>query len=114
MLAVARARQSLAAVVAGIALGAMLPTCPCPDRAAPAPGAHACCAPSTGVSAADRGCCDGRGGRGQSDLLTPGPFAAPAPAEVAVVRAEPVVRLDAAPPGSVLSTPSPPPAVLRI
>jgi len=108
-----RARRTFAAVVAGLALVAMVPTCPCLERTAPATGEHACCAPPTGVSAADHGCCGGQG-RTQSDLLTPGSLPAPAPAGVAVVRAEPVVRLDAHPHGSILSPPTPPPAILRI
>jgi len=113
MLTVGRGLRSFAAVLAGLALAAMVPTCPCPARAAPAGREHACCAPPTGVSATGHGCCDGQDPT-PSELLTPAPVSAPAPAGVAVVRAEPAARLDAAPPGSVLSSPSPPPAILRI
>ncbi len=69
--------------------------------------------PWTGVRAADHGCCDSHG-RTPSDLLTTGSPPAPASAGVAVVRAEPVVRPDSHPHGSVLSSPSPPFAILRI
>ena len=113
MLCVGRALRSFATVAAGLALLAMVPTCPCPERTAPASHGHACCAPPTGVSATDHGCCDGHD-RAHSDLLIPGPLPAAAPAAVAVVRAEPIVRLEAAPHGSVLSSPSPPPSILRI
>jgi hypothetical protein len=105
--------RSFAAILAGLALVAMVPTCPCSGKAVAAGGEHACCAPPTGVRAADHGCCDSHG-RTESDLLTAGSLPAPAPAGVAVVRAEPVVRLGAHPHASVLSSPSPPPAILRI
>ncbi len=111
MLSVGRAVRSFAAVLAGLALLAMVPTCPCPERTAPASGGHACCEPPTGMSAAGQGCCDARA---QTELLTPGPVPAPAPAAVAVLRLEPLVRLDPLPHGSVLTSPSPPPAILRI
>jgi hypothetical protein len=110
-----RALRSLAAATAGLALVARLPApCPCPEKeAAPGPAEHACCAPPAGVSAVAHGCCDGHG-RPESDLLRRGPLPAPAPAGLAVVRAVPLLRLDASPQGSVLTSPSPPPAVLRI
>lgn len=113
MQGVGRALRSFAAVLAGLALAATVPTCPCAERAVPAPGEHACCAPPTGVSAAGHGCCGGPA-RSQTELLTPGPVSAPVPAALAVLRVEPVVRLDSPPHGSVLSSPSPPPAILRI
>jgi len=110
---VGRALRSFAAVLAGLALVAMLPTCPCPERPVSAPAEHACCAPPVGVSATGHGCCDGQG-RTQSDLLMPGHPAPPVPAGVAVARLEPTVRLAAVPHGCVLSSPSSPPAILRI
>jgi len=112
MQGVGRTLRSFAAVLAGLALAAMVPTCPCPETA-PAAGEHACCTPPTGVSATDHGCCGGPA-RTPTDLLTPGPVPVPAPAAVAVLRVEPAVRLDLSQCGSVLTSPSPPPAILRI
>ena len=106
--------RSLAAVLAGLALVAALPApCPCPEAATAPSSEHACCAPPAGVSASDHACCDGYGSI-QADVVTPGPVAAALPAVLAAVRVEPVSRLDAAPHGSVVSFPSPPPTVLRI
>ncbi len=110
---VGRSLRSFAAVLAGLALLAMVPTCPCPERTAPPSSEHACCVPPTGVSAAGHGCCDGPA-RAQTGILTPGAAPAPVPAAVAVLRLEPLVRLDPLPHGSVLTSPSPPPAILRI
>ena len=59
------------------------------------------------------GCCDTRD-HAEADLLTPGPAPPPSPTEVAVVRVEPVARLEAVPRGSVVPSVSPPPTVLRI
>ena len=109
-----RAPRSLAAVLAGLALVAMLPVpCPCPEGASAPPSEHACCAPPLGVSASDHGCCDDLD-HAEADLLTPGPVPAPAPSAVAEVRVEPVARLAAVPGGSVVPSVSPPPPVLRI
>jgi hypothetical protein len=109
-----RVLRSLAAVLAGLALVAMLPVpCPCPEEASAPSSEHACCAPPTGVSASDHGCCDTRD-RAEADLLTPGPASPPSPTEVAVVRVEPVARLEAVPRGSVVPSVTPPPTVLRI
>lgn len=110
---VGRALRSFAVVLAGLALVATVPTCPCPERAVPTTAGHACCAPPLGVSATGLGCCDGQG-RTRSDLLVSAPLAPPAPAGVTVVWLEPTVRLDAVPHGSLPSSPSPPPAILRI
>ncbi len=113
MQSVGRVLRSSAAVLAGLALLAIVPTCPCPEKTAPARSEHACCAPPTGVSASDPGCCGGPA-RTQTDLLTPGPLPAPAPAAVAVLRADAVVRLAPCAHRSPLTSPSPPPAILRI
>ena len=111
-----RVLRSLAAVVATVALVAMLPVpCGCaPERRAPAQAAgHECCAPPAGVSSNDHGCCDGHHD-GEANLLTPGSVPVPSLSDVAVVRVEQVARLDTASHGSILLSPSPPPAVLRI
>jgi hypothetical protein len=115
ILDVGRALRSFAAALAGLALVASLPApCACLGKEAAAPRSeHACCAPPPGVSGNDHGCCDGRD-RAGSDLLTHGPLPPPGPSGVAVVRAEPAVRLAATLLGSALTSPSPPPAVLRI
>ena len=100
--------------MAVLALVAMLPApCPCPaEAAAPARG-HECCAPPTGVSASDHGCCAGHAVA--ADVLTPAPVAAPLPLAVAVVHRGPVARLEAAPrAGPPSLAPSPPPAILRL
>jgi hypothetical protein len=105
--------RSLAAVLAIGALVAMLPApCPCPEEStAPARG-HECCAPPAGVSASAHGCCDAHAVT--SDVLTAGPVPLPTLSEGAVVRVEPVAGLQATPRRSVVSSPSPPPPVLRI
>jgi hypothetical protein len=109
-----RVLQSLAAVVATVALVAMLPApCPCPEEAAAPRSGHECCAPPAGVRSNDHGCCDGHHD-GEANLLTPGSVPVPSLSEVAVVRVERVARLDTASRGSIVLSPSPPPAVLRI
>lgn len=109
-----RVLRSLAAVVAAVALVAMLPApCPCPEEAAAPARGHECCAPPAGVRSNDHGCCDEHHD-GEADLLTPGSVPVPSLSEVAVVRVEPVARLDTASRGSTVLFPSPPPAVLRI
>ncbi len=110
---VGRALRGFAAMVAGLALLAMVPTCPCPEKTAPASGEHACCAPPTGVSAADPGCCGGPA-RAETNLLAPGSVPAPAPAMVATLRVEPAVRIDPSAHRAVPTSPSPPAAILRI
>ncbi len=52
--------RTLAAVLAGLALVAVLPApCACPpERDASRAADHSCCAPPVGVSADDHGCCD--------------------------------------------------------
>lgn len=109
-----RALRSVAAVAAGLALAAMVPTCPCPGTAVPAAGGHACCAPPFGVSATDPGCCGGHD-VSPSALLAAGPLPAAAPAGLAVVVRAASLQLPApSPHRRVPASPSPPPAVLRI
>ena len=106
--------RRLAAVLAGLALVATLPApCPCPEETAGPRSGHECCAPPTGVSSTDHGCCD-QHGDAVTDLLTPGPAPAPSPSGIAVVRVAPVARLASGPHSSFVLSPSPPPAVLRI
>ncbi|HXK10144.1 MAG TPA: hypothetical protein VMT70_10900 [Vicinamibacteria bacterium] len=114
MVTMGRLPRGLAAVLATVALGAMMPApCACPERAAPPPGEHACCPPPVGLSSSAPSCCDDHATA--IDVLVPGPAAAMAPVAVAVVRLEPVPRQDAGRPHrSAFLTPSPPPAVLRI
>ncbi len=52
--------RTLAAVLAGLALVAVLPApCACPPETDASRAAdHSCCAPPVGVSADDHGCCD--------------------------------------------------------
>jgi hypothetical protein len=109
-----RALRSFAAVLAAVALVAMLPApCLCPEEAAAPARVHECCAPPAGVSSNDHGCCDEHDD-GEADLLTPGPVPVPSLSEVAAVRVELVARLETASRGSIVLSPSPPPAVLRI
>jgi hypothetical protein len=105
--------RRFAAVLATLALVAMLPApCPCPEEAAAPARGHRCCAPPTGVSSIDLGCCDEHAT--EADLLTPGPAPMPSPSEVAVARTETVARLEAVPHRSLVVAPSPPPAILRL
>jgi hypothetical protein len=114
MVTMGRELRSLAAVLAIVALVAMLPApCPCPEESTAPPRGHECCAPPAGLSASEHGCCVEHEGA-EADLLTPGPVAMPLLGEVAVVRTEPVARLEGTPRGSALPWPSPPPPVLRI
>ena len=106
--------RMLAAVLAGLALVAALPApCGCAPQAPGHPDAHACCVPPTGVSAADRGCCDETPATAE---------AVPAPAGADAVAVVAPARLGTLAPSrcAVLSRPagfavaSPPPTVLRI
>lgn len=111
--AMGRVLRSAAAVLAGLALVAMLPApCPCPEEAAAPRSAHACCAPRTGVSANEHGCCDDSG-TGEADLQAPGPVPLPSPGEAAVRRVE-LALFATAPRSPAFLAPSPPPLVLRI
>jgi hypothetical protein len=113
MVSMGRVLRSLAAVLAAVALVATLPApCPCPEEAAAPRGAHECCAPPTGVSASDHGCCDEHAEA--ADILVPGPAAVPLPLDVTVVLPDPLAPLEAAPRRSVVPALSPPPAILRL
>ena len=106
--------RTLAAVLAGLALVAALPApCGCAPQAPGHPDAHACCVPPTGVSAADRGCCDETPATAEA---VPAPAGAQAVAAVAPallgVLAPCRCALRARPSGFAVS--SPPPTVLRI
>jgi hypothetical protein len=110
-----RTIRTLAAVLAGLALVAALPApCGCvPERSASKhAGELACCAPPTGVSAADRACCD------ESPVIADAAPSPVGPAPVPVTLA--VLRLEASSPLLALARPavtpalSPPPTVLRI
>jgi hypothetical protein len=112
-----RAIRTLAAVLAGLALVAALPTpCACaPERSASGHAdEHACCTPPAGVSAVDRGCCDESPAAVVADAAPSPVGAAMAPDPVAIARVEdpsaPLVpaRLGVSPAFS------PPPTVLRI
>ena len=116
MKAMGHALRTLAAVLAGLALVAALPApCGCaPERlASDHADEHACCAPPTGVSVADDGCCD------ESPELAEALPSSSAPADAAPlalvtlpVTAPSALRAVARPPDPL--APSPPPAVLRI
>jgi hypothetical protein len=111
--AMGRPFRSLAAVVAGLAVLAMLPApCPCPESAAAPARGHECCAPPTGVSASDHACCAGHAV--EVGLVTPVPVTAPLPPALAIVRPGPVARLEAAPRPERVLAPSPPPSILRL
>jgi len=84
-----------------------------PEEAAAPRSGHECCAPPTGVSSSDRGCCDEHDGA-EADLLRSAPVPMPSLSEFAVVRVEPVARPERAPRRSVVLSPAPAPAVLRI
>ena len=116
MEAVGRTLRTLAAVLAGLALVAVLPVpCDClPERAAPGGDGHECCAPPVGVSAADdEGCCDEAPALAEA-LPSPAAPADAAPLALATlpVTARSVLRAFARP--AVPLAPSPPPTVLRI
>jgi hypothetical protein len=109
-----RGVRTLAAVVAGLALVAVLPApCGCaPQRSSPA-GGHGCCAPPTGVSASTRGCCDETPELApaivsSTGVATHAPVALAAPP--AALPADPAER----PRPSIVPAASPPPAILRI
>jgi hypothetical protein len=110
-----RTIRSLAAVLAGLAVVAALPTpCGCaPERSASRHGdEHACCVPPAGVSAADQTCCDESPAVADAAPSPVGPAAVPV--LVAALRVEPpsahLVRARPA----VSPAFSPPPTVLRI
>lgn len=111
-----RTLRTLAAVLAGLALVAVLPApCGCaPERTASSQAnGHECCAPPTGVSAAAGGCCDEAPDIAEAVPSLPGP-AAVAPVATVLLGAEAssahrvLARL------SVFSAFSPPLTVLRI
>jgi hypothetical protein len=110
-----RPLRTLAAVLACVALVAALPApCDCAPREPGHPDAHACCVPPTGVSPADKGCCDEAPADAQA---VPAP---PAGADLVVAVAPALLASLAPRPGRLCARPSgfaaasPPPTVLRI
>jgi hypothetical protein len=110
-----RTLRRLAAVLAGLALVAALPApCGCaPERTASKhANEHECCAPPTGLSAADRTCCDESPAIADAAPSPAGP--ATVPVMLAALRAEaPSALLVLARP-AVTPAFSPPLTVLRI
>ena len=116
MVKMGRVLRTLAAVLAGLALVAALPApCGCaPERRAPAQvTGHECCAPPVGMSAADRGCCEGTSGTVEAVPSRAGPPTV-APVAVVFLRVEAPSALRRLAHPSVPSAPSPPPTVLRV
>jgi hypothetical protein len=110
-----RTIRTLAAVLAGLALVAALPApCDCaPERSASRHAdEHACCAPSAGVSAADRACCDESPAVAVAAPSPVGP--ATAPVLVAALRVDASSVLLALARPAINPAFSPPPTVLRI
>jgi hypothetical protein len=111
-----RTQRTAAALIAGAALVAALPApCGCaPTRIASGHAqGHDCCAPPTGVSAADQGCCDKAPSSAETVASTVGPDAvAPVATLLRAVPAPPAHRVLAHP--SAPPAPSPPPTVLRV
>jgi hypothetical protein len=108
-----RVLRRLAALAAVVALVATLPApCPCPEEGAAPPKGHECCAPPTGVSADDHGCCDTPAEA--ADILVPPAGPAPTLVEATVHRLETAARVEASPCLPAVLAPSPPPAILRL
>jgi hypothetical protein len=105
--------RMLAAVMAGLALVAALPApCGCAPKAPGHPDdAHACCVPPTGVSEADRGCCDATPAAAEA---VPAPAAADSVAVVAPAPLGTLVPRRVLSRSSAFVVASPPPTVLRI
>jgi hypothetical protein len=102
--------------VAVVALVAALPLfCPCPPpRAASTGGAHDCCAPPTGVRAADAGCCGDASTTLPGALTAPAPVPAPNPDFVRFASAEGAGRTRFVPPHAAFAVAPSPPKILRI
>jgi hypothetical protein len=112
-----RTLRTLAALLAGLALVAALPApCGCaPERSAPGQtDAHACCTPPTGVSAADRACCDESPAVAVADATPPPVGPATAPVVSAALRAEAPSTLVVLADLTARRAFSPPPTVLRV
>jgi hypothetical protein len=112
-----RVVRRIAAAAAAMAFVAAMPlVCLCQPRPASADArdAHDCCAPSTGVSVADDGCCSRSAPSDQDSAVPMAPASVPAPlvAAAAVLPGSTFDRLAAARPLR-LAAPSPP-TVLRI
>lgn len=107
--------RTLAAVLAGLALVAVLPApCACPPETDASRAAdHSCCAPPVGVSADDHGCCDEDASVTEAVPLPSGADAAIP--SLAVLQTAAVPATAPAFGRSAVPSPSPPiPLVLRI